>query len=45
VKEIEVVKQYSNLPEIQYYPGLLNQVFTDLSINAIDALEDVSAPD
>lgn len=43
-KEIEVIKQYGNLPEIQCYPGLLNQVFTNLLANAIDALEDVAAP-
>ncbi len=42
--EIKVIKQYSNLPEIQCYPGLLNQVFTNLLANAIDALEDVAAP-
>ncbi len=42
--EIEVVKEYSNLPEIQCYPGLLNQVFTNLLANAIDAVEDVPAP-
>jgi signal transduction histidine kinase len=42
---IEVIKKYSNLPEIQCYPGLLNQVFTNLLANAIDALEDVSAPE
>ena len=42
--EIEVVKKYGNLPEIQCYPGLLNQVFTNLIANAIDALEDVNAP-
>ncbi|WP_414622492.1 sensor histidine kinase [Calothrix sp. CCY 0018] len=42
--EIEIIKQYGNLPEIQCYPGLLNQVFTNLLANAIDALEDVPAP-
>lgn len=42
--KIEVVKKYSNLPEIQYYPGLLNQVFTNLIANAIDALEQQPAP-
>ena len=42
--KIEVVKQYGNVPEIQCYPGLLNQVFTNLIANAIDALEDVPAP-
>lgn len=43
-EEIEIIKQYGNLPEIQCYPGLLNQVFTNLLANAIDALEDVPTP-
>ncbi len=43
-EEIEIVKQYGNLPEIQCFPGLLNQVFTNLLANAIDAVEDVPAP-
>lgn len=36
---INVVKEYGNLPEIQCYPGQLNQVFMNLLSNAIDALE------
>ncbi|MGB3758426.1 MAG: response regulator [Rivularia sp. (in: cyanobacteria)] len=42
--EIQIIKQYGNLPEIQCYPGLLNQVFTNLIANAIDALEQQPAP-
>ncbi|AFY40668.1 response regulator receiver sensor signal transduction histidine kinase [[Leptolyngbya] sp. PCC 7376] len=38
--EVEVIKEYGELPEIQCYPGLLNQVFTNLLANAIDAFEE-----
>ncbi|MGD1700289.1 sensor histidine kinase [Dapis sp. BLCC M229] len=38
--EIEVVKNYGNLPEINCYPGQLNQVFMNLIANAIDALDE-----
>jgi signal transduction histidine kinase len=37
---IEVVKDYSQLPLVQCYPGQLNQVFMNLLTNAIDALEE-----
>ena len=37
---IEVIKDYGNLPVIDCYPGQLNQVFMNLLVNAIDALED-----
>ncbi len=36
--EIEVVKNYGNLPEVNCYPGQLNQVFMNLIANAIDAI-------
>jgi signal transduction histidine kinase len=36
-KNIQVIKQYGNLPEINCYPSLLNQVFHSLITNAIDA--------
>lgn len=39
--EIEVVKDYGNLPTFECYPGQLNQVFMNLLSNAIDAMEDV----
>ncbi|MBV6621518.1 MAG: hybrid sensor histidine kinase/response regulator [Rivularia sp. (in: Bacteria)] len=42
--EIKVIKNYSGFTGIQCYPGLLNQVFTNLIANAIDALENVTAP-
>ncbi len=38
--EIEVVKHYGNLPEVDCYPGPMNQVFMNLFANAIDALEE-----
>jgi len=37
---IQIVKNYGELPEIQCYPGQLNQVFMNLIANAIDALEE-----
>jgi PAS domain S-box-containing protein len=37
--EIQVIKHYGNLPEIDCYAGQLNQVFLYLLNNAIDALE------
>jgi signal transduction histidine kinase len=38
--EIEVVRAYDDLPLVECYPGLLNQVFMNLLVNAIDALEE-----
>ena len=38
--EIEIIKQYSELPKIDCYAGQLNQVFMNILVNAIDALED-----
>lgn len=37
---IEVIKQYGNLPKVECYPGLLNQVFMNLLVNAIDSLDE-----
>ncbi|MDZ8184498.1 MAG: ATP-binding protein [Nostoc sp. ChiSLP02] len=37
---IEVVKNYSQLPLVECYPGQLNQVFMNLLANAIDVLEE-----
>ncbi|MDF5706298.1 MAG: AAA family ATPase [Nostoc sp. S4] len=37
--EITVIKQYAQLPHIECYAGQLNQVFLNLLMNAIDALE------
>lgn len=37
---IEVVRNYGELPAVECYPGLLNQVFMNILANAIDALEE-----
>ncbi|MBP0001185.1 MAG: hybrid sensor histidine kinase/response regulator [Cyanobacteria bacterium SID2] len=37
---IEVIKQYGELPEVECFPGKLNQVFLNLLANAIDALDE-----
>jgi signal transduction histidine kinase len=37
-QEIQVIKEYNLLPEIECYPGLLNQVFMNILDNAISAL-------
>jgi len=41
--EIEVIKDYGNLPLIECYAGQLNQVFMNILVNAIDALEESNA--
>ncbi|MGI2906454.1 sensor histidine kinase [Tolypothrix sp. VBCCA 56010] len=38
--EIQIIKEYSQLPLVECYPGQLNQVFMNLLANAIDALEE-----
>ncbi len=38
--EIEVIKEYGELPEVQCYAGQLNQVFMNIIANAIDAIEE-----
>ncbi|NEU72054.1 sensor histidine kinase [Hassallia byssoidea VB512170] len=40
-KEIQVIKEYGNLPLVECYAGQLNQVFMNLIANAIDALEEI----
>jgi PAS domain S-box-containing protein len=37
--EINVTKNYGNLPLVECYGGLLNQVFMNFLVNAIDAIE------
>ena len=39
---IEFVKNYGELPEVQCFPGQLNQVFMNISANAIDAFEEAN---
>ncbi|MFN6512928.1 MAG: response regulator [Nostoc sp. CreGUA01] len=37
---IEIIKNYDDLPELECFSGQLNQVFMNLLANAIDALEE-----
>ncbi|MEH1942071.1 MAG: ATP-binding protein, partial [Nostoc sp.] len=37
---IEVITEYTTLPQVECFPGQLNQVFMNLLANAIDALEE-----
>jgi PAS domain S-box-containing protein len=39
-QEIQIIKEYSDLPLVDCYAGQLNQVFMNLLANAIDALEE-----
>jgi signal transduction histidine kinase len=39
-ERIEVEKYYEDIPQIECYPGQLNQVFMNVLSNAIDAIED-----
>ncbi|MFK8182491.1 MAG: PAS domain S-box protein [Phormidesmis sp.] len=39
---IEVVKAYENIPPADCYPGQLNQVFMNILVNAIDAIDGAS---
>ena len=38
--DIEIIKKYGDVPEIECFPGQLNQVFMNLLANAIDALDE-----
>lgn len=38
--DVEVIKEYGNLPLIKGYPGQLNQVFMNILANAIDAINE-----
>ncbi len=39
---IQVLTKYGNLPEVECFPGQLNQVFMNILANAIDALEEAN---
>jgi PAS domain S-box-containing protein len=41
--EIQIIKEYGKLPQIQCYPAQINQVFMNVLSNAIDTLEDSAA--
>jgi signal transduction histidine kinase len=38
--EIQVIKEYGQLPSVECYPSQLNQVFMNIISNAIDALDE-----
>jgi signal transduction histidine kinase len=38
--DIQIIRDYDNLPELECFIGQLNQVFMNLLANAIDALEE-----
>jgi len=42
-REIQLIKNYGILPKVECYPAQLNQVFMNLLLNAIDAVEESSA--
>jgi hypothetical protein len=42
---IEVIKEYGDLPLVECYAGQLNQVFMNILVNAIDAIESVGNSD
>lgn len=41
---IQVIKEYGNLPRVLCHAGQINQVFMNLLTNAIDALEEIAIP-
>jgi two-component system, NtrC family, sensor kinase len=41
--EIDIIKDYAALPLVECYAGQVNQVFMNLLVNAIDAIEESSA--
>ena len=38
IKDIEVIREYGELPEVECFPGKLNQVFMNVLTNAIQAM-------
>ncbi|NJR39569.1 MAG: HAMP domain-containing histidine kinase [Leptolyngbyaceae cyanobacterium CSU_1_4] len=38
--EVTIVRQYGDLPQVECYPGQLNQVLMSLLVNAIDAIDE-----
>lgn len=39
-ESINIIKEYADLPQLECYAGLLNQVFMNILANAIDAIEE-----
>ncbi len=40
VSDIQIIKDYGNLPKVQCYAGQLNQVFMNILSNAIEAIDE-----
>ena len=40
--EIQIIRDYSNLSNVECYAGQLNQVFMNILVNALDALEELN---
>lgn len=40
--EIQIIKNYGNIPPIECFPGQLNQVFMNILANAIDMFEEMT---
>jgi two-component system, NtrC family, sensor kinase len=38
--ELEIIKNYGDIPFVECYPAQLNQVFMNLLVNALDAIEE-----
>lgn len=41
---ISVIREYGNLPAVECYPGQLNQVFMNILVNAMDAVDESNIP-
>ena len=41
--QVDVIKDYGDLPLVKCFAGQLNQVFLNILVNAIDALEDIQS--
>jgi len=41
--EINVIQLYGTLPSIECYPGQLNQVFMDILVNAVEAIDELNS--
>ncbi|MEG3840292.1 ATP-binding protein [Microcoleus sp. herbarium14] len=40
---VVIIKEYGALPKVECFPGQLNQVFMNILVNAIDAMDDMNA--